>query len=38
VKSGLKQPTAMAGSDEPLAYCISTGQLRENKGESVSGA
>ena len=38
VRSGPGQPTATEQRDEPWAYCISTGQLRENKGESVSGA
>jgi hypothetical protein len=35
VRSVPKQPTAMEWSDEPWAYCISTGQLRENKGGDV---
>ena len=38
MRSGPEQPTATERSDEPWAYCISTGQLRENKGESVSRA
>ena len=38
VRSVREQPTATERSDKPWAYCISTGQLRESKGESVSGA
>ena len=38
VRSVREQPTATERSDKPWAYFISTGQLRENKGESVSGA
>jgi len=38
VRSEAEQPLAKKQRDEPWAYCISTGQLRENKGESVSGA
>ena len=38
VRSVPEQPTATEQRDEPWAYFISTGQLRENKGESVSGA
>ena len=38
MRSVRKQPTATEQRDEPWAYYISTGKLRECKGESVSGA
>jgi hypothetical protein len=37
VRSVPEQPTATEQRDEPWAYFISTGQLRENKGGDVSG-
>ena len=38
VRSGREQPLAPEYHDKPGAYFVTTGQLRENKGESVSGA
>jgi hypothetical protein len=35
VRSGREQPLALEHRDEPGAYFVPTGQLRENKGGDV---